>query len=130
MTLSLAYQNHVPSIPQLHLPVGGGTSYQEQQPGAEQGGGPFSSWRFGPATLVTRSLHDLSSLTHQNHAKLVKFLCGSNMCRATWEWMEGHVTEPKGLQGCTLPKQLNDQTDKLAKCSITIHLFKSLSFVA
>jgi hypothetical protein len=68
-TLSLAYQNHVPSIHQLYLPVGGGASSQEQQPGAEQGSGPFPSWRSGPATLVTRSLYNLSSLTHQNHTK-------------------------------------------------------------
>ncbi len=44
---------------------------------------------------------------------LVKFLSGSNDCRATWEWVEGHVVEQKGWQGYTLPKQLNDQADKL-----------------
>jgi hypothetical protein len=49
---------------------------------------------------------------------LVKFLRGSNNCRATWEWVEGHVVERKGLQGCTLPKRLKDQADKLAKCSL------------
>jgi hypothetical protein len=48
----------------------------------------------------------------------VKFLSSSYDCRATWEWVEGHVAEQKGWQGCTLPKRLNDQADKLAKCSL------------
>jgi hypothetical protein len=49
---------------------------------------------------------------------LVKFLSSSNDCRATWEWVEGHAVEQKEWQGCTLPKRLNDQADKLAKCSL------------
>jgi hypothetical protein len=49
--------------------------------------------------------------------RLVKYLCGSNDCRATWEWVEVHAMEQKGWQGCTLPEQLNDQADKLTKCS-------------
>jgi hypothetical protein len=50
--------------------------------------------------------------------RLVKYLCSSNNCRVTWEWVEGHAVEQKGWQGCTLPKQLNGQADKLAKCSL------------
>jgi hypothetical protein len=46
--------------------------------------------------------------------RLVKFLNGSNNCRVTWEWVEGHGVERKGWQGCTLPKWLNNQADKLA----------------
>jgi hypothetical protein len=48
----------------------------------------------------------------------VKFLSGSKDCRATWEGGEGHAVEQKGWQGCTLPKRLNYQADKLAKCSL------------
>ena len=49
---------------------------------------------------------------------LVTFLNGSNNCRVTWECVEGHGVERKGWQGCTLPKRLNNQADKLAKCSL------------
>jgi hypothetical protein len=27
---------------------------------------------------------------------LVKFLCSSSNCRATWEWVEGHTVKQKG----------------------------------
>ena len=67
--LSLAYQNYLPSIHQLYLPVRGDTSSHKQQPCAKQGSGPFSSRRSGPAILVSRSLHNLPLFTHQNHAK-------------------------------------------------------------
>jgi hypothetical protein len=68
-TISFAYQNHVLLIHQLHLPVRGGTFTHKQQPGIVQGSGSFPSWWSGPANSVTRSLYDLSSLTHQNYAK-------------------------------------------------------------
>jgi hypothetical protein len=65
--------------------------------------------------------HLMALLEKQKQADiicLVKFLSSSNNCRATWEWVEGHAVERKGWQGCTLPKRLNNQADKLAKCSL------------
>jgi hypothetical protein len=45
---------------------------------------------------------------------LIKYLCGSNTCDSTWEWVEGHVAERKGWVNCTLPEWLNELSDKLA----------------
>jgi hypothetical protein len=50
--------------------------------------------------------------------RLVTFLRSSNNCRSTWEWVEGHGVEQKEWQGYMLPKQLNNQADKLEKCSL------------
>jgi hypothetical protein len=67
--LSPACQNHVSSIHQLHLLVRGGTSTHKQHPGIAQRCGSFPSRWSSPANSMTCSLYDLSSLTHQNHAK-------------------------------------------------------------
>jgi hypothetical protein len=48
----------------------------------------------------------------------VKYLTGTSKCKATWEWVEGHAAERKGLCFCSLPKRLNDKADKLAKRAI------------
>ena len=44
---------------------------------------------------------------------LIKLLSASSKITLTWEWVEGHAVERKGLQGSTLPKRYNDQANKL-----------------
>jgi hypothetical protein len=56
-TLSLAYQNHIPSIHQLHLPVRGGTSSHNQQPSAKQGSGPFPSRWSSPTLYYAKDIN-------------------------------------------------------------------------
>jgi hypothetical protein len=56
--------------------------------------------------------------------RFIKFLAGSNRCRTTWEWVEGHAVERKGQRHSSLPKRLNNQVDKLAKKSL-IHAIAS-----
>jgi hypothetical protein len=47
--------------------------------------------------------------------RLIKYLVGTNICRTSWEWVEGHAVERKGWRRPKLPKHLNDQANKLAK---------------
>ena len=49
--------------------------------------------------------------------RLTKFFSSSNNCKPQWEWVKGHAVERKRWSNCTLPKRLNNQADKLAKCS-------------
>jgi hypothetical protein len=51
---------------------------------------------------------------------LIKLLSASSNITPTWEWVEGHVVERKGLQGSTLPKRLNDWANKLAKVAFLL----------
>jgi hypothetical protein len=50
--------------------------------------------------------------------RLIKYLAGTNNDRTSWEWVEGHAVERKGWRCSTLPKHLNDQSNKLAKKSL------------
>jgi hypothetical protein len=50
--------------------------------------------------------------------RLIKLLSGSSSITPTWEWVEGHAVERKGLQRSTLLKRLNNQADKLAKVAL------------
>ena len=47
--------------------------------------------------------------------RLIKYLVVTNPGSARWEWVEGHAIKKKGWAQSTLPEQLNDQADKLAK---------------
>jgi hypothetical protein len=47
--------------------------------------------------------------------RLIKYLVVTNPVSAMWEWAEGHAIKKKGWAQSTLPEQLNDQADKLAK---------------
>jgi hypothetical protein len=47
--------------------------------------------------------------------RLIKYLAGTNKCRTSWEWVEGHAVERKDWRPSTLPEHLNDKADKLAK---------------
>jgi hypothetical protein len=49
---------------------------------------------------------------------LIKYLCGSNTCDSTWEWVDGHAAEREGWVNCTLPEWLNELSDKLAKSAL------------
>jgi hypothetical protein len=50
--------------------------------------------------------------------RLIKLLSESSNITPTWEGVEGHAVERKGLQGSTLPKCLNNQANKLAKVAL------------
>jgi hypothetical protein len=52
--------------------------------------------------------------------RLIKLLSASSNITPTWEWVEGHVVERKGLQGSTLSKSLNNRADKLAKVAFLL----------
>ncbi len=51
---------------------------------------------------------------------LIKLLSASSNITPTWEWVERHAVERKGLQGSTLPEHLKDQADKLAKVALLL----------
>jgi hypothetical protein len=51
---------------------------------------------------------------------LIKLLSASSNITPTWEWVEGHAVERKGLQGSRLSKLLNNQADKLAKVALLL----------
>jgi hypothetical protein len=51
---------------------------------------------------------------------LIKLLSASNNVTPTWEWVEGHGVERKGLKGSTLLKHLNNQANKWAKVALLL----------
>jgi hypothetical protein len=50
--------------------------------------------------------------------RLIKLLSASSNITSSWEWVEGHAVERKGLQRSTLPKHFKDQANKLAKVAL------------
>ncbi len=71
---------------------------------------------------ISHSNSPLTSLPEKqkqsDHIRLIKYLAGTNNCRTSWGWVEGHAVERKGRRCSTLPEHLNDQADKLAKQSL------------
>jgi hypothetical protein len=88
----------------------------------------------GPLPAITLFYDNCGVLSHGNNPytalpekqkqadliRLIKLLSASSNITPTWEWVEGHAVERKGLQGSTLPKGLNNQADKLAKVALLL----------
>ncbi len=88
----------------------------------------------GPLPAITLFCNNRGVLSHGNNPYtalpekqkqadlrgLIKLLSVSSNITPTWEWVEGHAVERKGLQGSTLPEHLNDQVNKLAKVSLLL----------
>jgi hypothetical protein len=60
--------------------------------------------------------------------RLIKYLAGTNDCRTTWEWVEGHTVKSKGWGNCMLPERLNNHADKLAKNALLLAIGEGATF--
>jgi hypothetical protein len=88
----------------------------------------------GPLPAITLFCDNCGILSHGNNPYtalpekkkqvdlicLIKLMSVSNNITLTWEWVEGHVVEKKGLQRSTFPKRLSNQVDKLAKVALVL----------
>jgi hypothetical protein len=50
--------------------------------------------------------------------RYTQHLASTQWQRPIWEWVEGHAVESKGWRRCSIPEQMNDQADKLAKLAL------------